>query len=206
MRQRMRINERGKCPGPSRATAAAARGARTLALAALAGLAGCANEPSFQHGDAIGNPKLARAHLQAMADTGPVPLELHDVPAALGQSGAAAAAARGVPFMKLTFRPVEPGSVTGARLVLWFGGPTIPADVCEGEGGTEGPATRLATVWCEGAEPVAGLVGQAAGDTLEPLQRLIWESSGRLFPDTYIQDTGVDMWGLKVRPGASIGF
>ncbi|SNB67716.1 hypothetical protein SAMN07250955_10626 [Arboricoccus pini] len=189
-------------------------GRRSRALAALpllAWLAACAGEPSFRGAEPIGDARLARAHLRAMVDNGPVPAELRQVPESLGPADTVRAAASGIQFLKPVFDPVvvPPGRIEGARLVLWFDGPRVAADVCAGRN-TVQPIPRrqpeLSAAWCEGPNAVAGIVGVAADSSRAAMERLVWQASGRLFPDTYVDDTGLDFWGMKVRPGGSVGF
>lgn len=188
------------------------RRSRALAaLALLAGLAACASDPSFKGAEPIGNARLARAHLGAMVDNGPVPAELRQVPASLGPDATVKAAASGIQFLKPVFEPVvvPPARIQGARLVLWFNGPRVAADVCAGRN-TIQPIPRrrpeLSAAWCEGPTAVAGIVGEAADSSRAALERLVWQATGRLFPDTYADDAGLDFWGMKVRPGGSFGF
>jgi hypothetical protein len=209
MRQWLGTEEDAKCGATSRPKMRRMRVALLFGLGL--GLTACANDPTFRGAEPIGDPKLARAHLQVMAEAGPVPAEMRQLPDTLTPDETAANAARGVPFQKVIFTPVlvPPARIEGARLVLWFNGPRVAADVCAGRA-TIQPIPRrrpeLSAAWCEGTTAVAGLVGEAADQSRNSMQRLIWQTTARLFPDTYIDNTGFDMWGLNVRPGGSVGF
>lgn len=176
--------------------------AGVLVLGALA--AGCAGEPTFPE-RAQGDPRLARKQLAAALAQGPAALEVVDPPVGLSRERIADLAERGVLGLTVRFA-AEPGGTAASRLVLRFADlPRLAAPVCGG-GVDAGSGPVLTAAWCDGEEPVAliaGYTGRVGGPALE---RLIWQATRRLFEDDYAQTYGIDVLGVKVRLGGSVGF
>lgn len=180
-------------------------------LAALA-VAGCASPVRL--GPAA-DPGRTRSLLAEAAAAGPVRLELNALPATEGgtldRRAIAAAAARGARGLAVRF--AEPPAATGpARLLLVFdppqglsasavcNAPALPAPARAG-----GP-TRLLAVFCDGGGYVADATAEATGRSPEEIERLVWRTTARLFPDDYAETYGFDLFGNRVGIRGSLGL
>jgi hypothetical protein len=176
----------------------------TWAALILALLAGCAGETRFP-GEPMGDLTGARRELAAVAAGGAVPLEIRNRPAMLAEAEIARLAARGVTGLAPRF---EAGVAGERRLVLWFAGPAVADAACRGApgSGVDGEVTTLTAAWCAGDRAVAGVRGRAADGGSRALERLIWQSTGRLFPDDYAETYGFNLFGMRLTVGGSAGF
>ena len=180
-------------------------GARAGLIAAVLALAGCASDI---HGSALGERRVARAALDETAAQGPVPLVLLDKPASLSPINAAAWASSGIGGRRIGFKPVVPPSVAvGRRVVMWF---AAPADASGAAGcatqaqAASSPSGDLLAVFCDGVAPVAET--RAAGPIApDDLERMIWRSTSRLFPDNYVDTYGFNLFGWRIDLGGAYG-
>jgi hypothetical protein len=187
--------------------------ARIWAVVAMAGLAGCAGDPVRLGPDS--DPRAARTLLKEVAAAGPVRLELNQAPRAadgtLTAERAAEQAARGIKGLDARF--AQPPAAKGpARLVLLFDPPqdVRPQRVC---GADLLPSAvpgawphRLQAVFCDGGAFVADATSATEGRALADLDRLVWRTTGRLFPDDYPDTYGFNLFGHRVTLGGSIGL
>ncbi len=194
------------------------RPASVLAALALLIVAGCASS-SVEVGP-TGDAVDARKRLeQALAD-GPVRLQIFGDPYGLDPQRQdrliAGAMGEGVQGVKVRFSP-DPG-LYGAdqpRLVVILN-PQIDApsaEICRGpERIRTGPAAEaliLLAGFCDGERLLnsARADGDVDGPTDQRLKRMLWQTSGVLFPDNYRNEYGVDLIpGLNIGLGGSFGF
>jgi hypothetical protein len=187
---------------------------RMAAALLVALLAGCAASPPVQVG-ADSDTRAARAQLREAAAAGPVRLELNALPrgsdGTLTEARAAEQAARGIKGLDVRFAG-KPEATGPARLLLLFDPPagTRPTVACNAGALPEpladaGP-TRLRAVFCNGGAFVADASATTEGRSLADLDRLIWRTTGRLFPDDYPETYGFDLFGRRVSLGGYIGL
>jgi hypothetical protein len=186
----------------------------TLAACLFAlGLVACTAAPARLGPDA--DPRAARRLLEEAASAGPVRLEVNRPPStsdgAVTVPQLAEQAARGVRGLAVRF--AEQAQSTGAaRLLLLFdpprgglqprlacGADALPQPVAEGP-------LRLRAVFCEGGAAVADATAAAEGRTRADAERLVWRTTGRLFPDDYPETYGFDLFGRRVGVGAGGTF
>jgi hypothetical protein len=177
-------------------------------------LVGCAAPTPVRPGPEA-DTGAARALLAEAAAAGPVRLEANALPAtrggALTERGVESAAARGVRGLDVRF--AQPPEASGpARLLLLFDPPPgpRPTQACNA---AELPAPlptglplRLRAVFCNGGGYVADAEATASGRTRGEVERLIWRTTGALFPDDYPDSYGVDLFGHRVGFSGSFGF
>jgi hypothetical protein len=183
-----------------------------VSLVAL-GLAACTAPPARLGPEA--DPRAARQLLEEAAGAGPVRLELNRPPNLSGRAMAvpeiAEQAARGVRGLDVRFAeqaaPADP-----ARLLLLFDPPPgglQPRQACRADAlpppAPEG-RLRLQAVFCEGGAAVADATAAAEGRTRADAERLIWRTTGRLFPDSYPESYGFDLFGRRAGIGAGGTF
>jgi hypothetical protein len=172
---------------------------RLWAVLLSIGLAACSTSPVRLGPDS--DPRVARQLLANAAATGPVPLAVNELPVAGGTAltmpQVARQAARGVTGMTVSFdgRPEAAGS---ARLLLLFDPlPGMAArQVCTAARlpapAHNGPPLRLQAVFCDAGAFIADASAAAEAASVADVERLIWRTTGRLFPDDW-QDT----YGLR---------
>ncbi|GBD44487.1 hypothetical protein HRbin40_01976 [bacterium HR40] len=152
-----------------------------------------------------GDAGAARVQLEAAAASGPVALSVRDAPAEFPPERVAKALAEGVVGLEAQFEPTS--RVRPASALLSFA-PAEPDSLCRGESATAPPAspTLLLLVWCGDGEAVAAVTVPLASTAPQEVERAIWRAARRLFPDRYAERYGIDLFGLRVGVGASIGF
>ncbi|HEX6012328.1 MAG TPA: hypothetical protein VFY87_11110 [Geminicoccaceae bacterium] len=189
---------------------------RDPALAAsllVLGLVACTAAPARLGPDA--DPRAARRLLEEAASAGPVRLELNRPPStsdgAMTVAQVAEQAARGVRGLEARFAE-QAESTDLARLLLLFDPPPgglQPRLACGAEAlpppVPEGPL-RLQAVFCDGGAAVADATAVAEGRTRADAERLIWRTTGRLFPDDYPETYGFDLFGRRVGVGVGGTF
>jgi hypothetical protein len=168
-----------------------------VSLLAVLAVSACA-APTVRLGPDA-DPRAARRLLEEAAATGPVRLEVNGPPraadGALTVPEIAEQAARGVRGLAVRFADV-PGTAAGsARLLLLFDPP--PA--------AEGPL-RLQAVFCAGGAALADATATTEGRTRADAERLIWRTTGRLFPDDYPDTYGFDLFGRRAGVGGTSGY
>lgn len=169
---------------------------RSVAPLLLVALAACGATVA---GSPLGDRYAARRALVVLAEEGPVPL------VALGVAAHPAVAADAVPALDVAFAPAPPDG-GGSRVVLWKGAPLDdPADAAcaPGAGREIGPPDRLLGVFCEGGLAVAQ--ASAAIDPGEP-DDAVRRVTAYLFPDDYPETHGLELFGIKLRLGGTVGF
>jgi hypothetical protein len=60
--------------------------------------------------------------------------------------------------------------------------------------------------FCDGGRHVADATGEAAGSGPAEARRLVWRTTGRLFPDDYADTYGFNLFGLRVGLSGAFGF
>jgi hypothetical protein len=189
--------------------------AATLPAASLLFLAivACAAPPVRLGPDA--DPRAARWLLEEAAAAGPVRLEVNGPPRTMDGTLAvpeiAEQASRGVSGLDLRFAGV-PDPAGSARLLLLFDPPpgglqprvacaaaALPPPVPEG-------LLRLQAVFCEGGAAIADATAATEGRTRVDAERLVWRTTGRLFPDDYPETYGFDLFGHRVGIGVAGTF
>jgi hypothetical protein len=188
----------------------------TLPAASLLVLAvaACAAPPVRLGPDA--DPQAARRLLEEAAAAGPVRLEVNRPPrtadgGTLTVPEIAEQAARGLRGLDARF--AEPPAAAGpARLLLLFDPPPgglQPRLAC-GADALPTPAPvgplRLQAVFCEGGAAIADATAAAEGRTRADARRLVWRTTGRLFPDDYPETYGFDLFGRRVGVGVGGTF
>jgi hypothetical protein len=178
---------------------------RAAAILALLALGACAPEPTPRVG-ADGDVLSARRQLARIAADRAVPLEILGAPPGLEPTFIAREAARGVRGLQVRFAPLA-SPADPLRLVLLFdplGGPPGSA-VCAGhaESTGRGAAAELRAVFCDGAVPLAEVATRRDGGSVD---RLIWRTTGFLFPDDYAETYGFNLFGYRVRLGGELTF
>ena len=173
------------------------------AILLLSGLAACAAEPGLGRG-ASGDPLAARRGLEAQLRLGPVPLEVQGR-SPLPEAVLPATAARGIGGLDVRF--ITTADAASRRLVLAFDREQGSFAACAGEPGVpapEGGPPRLLAVYCDGRTPLAEVGAVAADGSDAAVERAIWRSTALLFPDDYDDNYGLDLFGMRVRFGASV--
>jgi hypothetical protein len=181
-------------------------GMKALLILTALGLAGCAARSPVALGPDA-DPRAARARLAEAAEAGPVRLELNAPPrttdGALGPAEVAAQAARGIKGLTVGFAPAaEAGGA--ARLLLLFDPPPglQPVLVCTAgalpEPAPAAAALRLHAVFCNDGTYLADAAGTTADRSRAGVERLIWRTTGRLFPDDYPESYGFDLFGYRI--------
>lgn len=188
--------------------------APTIALAAALGVALAACTASAPIRPGAGDPRAARALLKEAAADGAVRLETNiPTTGALGtltREEIERLAARGVTGLDVRFG-MPPEATGPARLLLIFDPPPgfEPTRACAAEtlppAVPTGSATRLRAVFCNGGAFVADTVGTTTGDAAE-LERLVWRSTTRLFPDDYAETYGFNLFGYRLGLHGTLGF
>jgi hypothetical protein len=189
---------------------------RSQAFAALLmlALAGCASGSPVELGrDA--DARAARARLVEAAKEGPVRLDVNALPrvtgGTLGEAEIAAQAAHGVRGLNVRFALTAEATGT-ARLALLFDPPPGfgPAQACEGAAlpapVPEAGPLRLQAVFCDGRTHVADASAATPDRSEAGAQRLIWRTTGRLFPDDYAETYGFNLFGYRVGLSGQFGF
>lgn len=175
-------------------------------LAALL-LSACARDPVISRPLPMEAAEARRLLVEAAAH-GPVRLDVLGLPAVLTPTETARLAGDGIPAARVAFAADAPNP--SPRLLLAFD--TVAADpaaLCAGRGRTlPGLPHRLAALLCDGDRPVASVTGTAAGPDAADTGRLVWRTTGQLFPDDYADTYGLDLFGsrLRVGVGGSFGF
>lgn len=180
----------------------------TASLAGLVLFACAAVEPDLL-GPFPADAAAARGRLVEAHRAGPVRIEVYNAPRGLPPARVASLAAMGVSGLSVRFAvedaPPQP------RLVLRFGGGEADA-LCtapevEPEPGTEvGAPLRLVAAFCDGRTAIAALTGIAAGPDAAAVERLVWRTTDRLFPDDYEDRYGLRLFGDRIRIGLSGEF
>jgi hypothetical protein len=183
--------------------------AATLALCALA--AACTPAPTVALGrDA--DARSARRLLAEAARQGPVRLVLNEVPVPpdrpLTVDRIAADAAAGVRGLGVRFAAAPAEAAGQERLVLVFDPPPgiRPTLICSDDAtvpapeGRVGPP-RLHAIFCDGRSFVADTSGSIDESSADAVERLIWRTTARLFPDDYADTYGFDLFGHRIGLG-----
>lgn len=177
----------------------------TVTLACLV-LAGCAAVEPAVVGPFPADAAAARKRLVEAHRDGPVRIEVHEAPRGLPPARVAGLAATGVSGLSVRFAlddaPPEP------RLVLRFG-PGDPYTLCAGPEPDAGTATvplHLLAAFCDGPRTIAALAATAAGPDPRAVERLVWRTTDRLFPDDYEERYGLRLFGDRIRFGLSGEF
>lgn len=169
-----------------------------LLSCALLVLAACTALPPSVEGD----PGAARRQLETAADAGPVPVIVREAPQNIAPEMVAAALARGVRGLDVRFAPhdrVQPNAVAVSFAKV------SPASLCRGD--VDAPAEPiLLLVWCGRDGAVAAVELPLPSMAPSDVERSLWRGASRLFPDDYADRYGLDLFGLRVGIGASIGF
>lgn len=154
-----------------------------------------------------GEPAAARVQLAAAAASGPVPVIVRDAPPTVDPDLVAAALARGVRGLEVRFEPA--GRVRPAAVVVEFA-QALPDQLCRSE---LAPSDRAAAaepalllVWCGDEEAVASVGLPLTSTAPAEIERALARAAARLFPDDYAERYGIDLFGLRIGIGASVGF
>lgn len=176
-----------------------------ILLIGATALAACAGDPQITRPDPMEGAEARRMLVEAAA-RGPVRVELIGLPAVLTPAAAARLAAEGVPAASVTFAVDAPAD--SPRLLLAFDTLAAePGELCGGHGQTVPSSPhRLVAVLCEGPRPVASVSGTAAGPNAADTERLVWRTTGQLFPDDYADTYGLNLFGSNVRLGVGGSF
>lgn len=144
----------------------------------------------------------------AAAAQGPVRIDLLGLPATLTPDQAARLAGEGISGASVAFAIDAPAA--SPRLLLAFDTLAAePEELCKGRVQIVPTSPhRLDAVLCDGDRPVASVRGTAAGPNAADTQRLVWRTTGQLFPDDYPETYGLNLFGSRVRVGVggSFGF
>jgi hypothetical protein len=203
----------GRRSAPDRSAGAATSAGRTLgAVLVLALLAACAD--AWVRRPDRSEARTARQLLEAQLAEQPLPIRVVQPPPGLTSGEVRDLAVRGVRGLTVRHVPLSgqgegPPPAGGRYLVLWFEGP-LTADRACGRAPVEpaersGPP-RLLAVYCDGATSIASASGEAGGPGRYATERLIWQTTGNLFPDDYAETYGFDLFGYRIRFGASAGL
>jgi hypothetical protein len=154
-----------------------------------------------------GDLRSARQQLDAQGEMGPVPLAIIGPPSGLTPARLAELAAAGVHGSSVRF---DPGAAARWRTVLWFDPPPDAVDPCgtppsDAVLGSDRPTVLLAA-YCDGDQPVATARERLNGTGLRAVERMVWQATEALFPDDYADTYGINLFGIRLRLGASAGF
>jgi hypothetical protein len=188
----------------------------TFGLLVVLAVAACA-APTVRLGSDA-DPRAARRLLQEAAAKGAVRLEVNGPPRAadgtLNVPEIAEQAARGVQGLAVRFVDVPDAAAGSAWLILVFDPPPgglRPRLACGADAlpppAPEGPL-RLQAVFCESGAAVADATAATDGRTRADAERLIWRTTGRLFPDDYPETYGFDLFGRRagIGLGGTFGY
>lgn len=188
-------------------------GARLLTAGILFALQACAAPSPVELG-AESDVGTARLLLEEASRAGPVRLEINALPrtadGALSREVVERQAARGVRGIDLQFG-APPEATGSARLLLLFNPDRElrPTAVCNEEhlpGREPAAGTRLHAVFCNGGQFVADANAATSGSTAAEVERLIWRTTGRLFPDDYQDKYGFNLFGYRIGLGGQFGW
>lgn len=183
------------------------RSSLLLLMTAAVALPACAGDPDISRPFPAEAAEARRMLVEAAA-RGPVRLDLVGLPAALTAADAARLAGEGIPAASVTF--ATDATAAAPRLLLAFDTAAAePAGLCAGRSRVVPSSPhRLDAVWCDGDRPVASVSGTAAGGGPADTERLVWHTTGQLFPDDYPDTYGLNLFGsrLRVGIGGSFGF
>ncbi len=167
----------------------------------------CAGDPEISRPFPAEAAEARRLLVEASA-RGPVRLDLPGLPATLTPAEAARLASDGIPAASIAFATDAPAA--SPRLLLAFDTLAAdPADLCAGLARIVPTSPhRLQAVLCEGGRSVASVSGSAAGPDAADTERLVWRTTGQLFPDDYPETYGLNLFPswLRVGVGGSFGF
>ena len=173
-------------------------GTRKVRWIMVLALAGCTAAPVRLGPDS--DPKVAREVLGYAAGNGPVRLQVNSLPRTSDEAPTlarlAGEAARGVRGMDVRFAE-PPTAIGSARLILLFDPPpnTRPRAVCAAPlppaPVSAAPPLRLQAIFCDGGAFIADATGTTEGNTAADVDRLVWRTTGRLFPDDYQETYGI---------------
>jgi hypothetical protein len=154
-----------------------------------------------------GDPGAARAQLRAVAESGPVPLVAVGIPQGIRPEMVADALARGIRGLAVGFEAadrVRPGSVVASFVEV------APESLCRGDAARpKVPAEAgsvVLLVWCGDRGAVASVGPVPTSGAPAEVERTLWRVASRLFPDDYADRYGIDLFGLRIGIGASVGF
>lgn len=153
----------------------------------------------------LGDPAGARRLLAGAAEQGAVPLVVRGNPDWLTPSRIAGLAGRGVRGLDVAFAPQD-AAAQGHRLVVALAAPGPAAGLCAAPPAAPSGSTELQAAFCEGRQAVAVTRADATGLAPRDLERLLWRSTARLFPDDYAETYGLDLFGWRVRLGGEASF
>ncbi|MFO1038486.1 MAG: hypothetical protein U1E45_16735 [Geminicoccaceae bacterium] len=183
---------------------------RLLLLLSCLALAACASSGTAPQATDTSNVGAARQMLAAQSRGGPVPLVVAGPTGGRTASRVGIEAGRGVRGLAVRFVPMPPVAGQG-RLVLWFDPPAATTSdvVCSrlnGSSVAEGTPSSLTAVWCVDDKPVAEVNGSIEGTGADQVDRLVWRSTSRLFPDDYQDTYGFNLFGNRVNFGGWFGL
>lgn len=170
----------------------------------LAAVTACA---SLELPPVEGDPGAARFQLRTVAESGPVPLVVLRAPEGIRPEMVADALVRGIRGLDVRFEATEgvrPGSVVASFVE------TAPESLCRSDAApAEAPAGAepvVLLVWCGDRGAVASVGPVATSGAPAEVERILWRVASRLFPDDYADRYGIDLFGLRIGIGASVGF
>jgi hypothetical protein len=181
------------------------------------GLGACA--PTVEVGP-VGDSAEARERLEALLVEGPVRAQIFGDPYGLDPARqeqlVTSAMGEGVVGVKARFS-ADPGRyVSDQPSLVVILNPLIDAPSGEACRAPErirtGPATDELVVlaaFCDGGDLINGARAESEvdGPTDQRLKRMLWQTSGVLFPDNYRNEYGIDIIpGLNIGLGGSFGF
>lgn len=183
------------------------RGTTTMGRWPLLGLlllAGCA---SGQPNPAPLPPDLQAARQTLLGSSGPIPMTVENAPAALGPDASgtvARLASDATAWAAAGFSPVPTGQAASQRVVMRFG--ESGGDACRQPAPAAGPAApeRLTAALCDGTRTVAESVGIGTTADRISAERLVSETTQRLFPRLGGNETSTSGWSAGA-PGVWLG-
>lgn len=185
--------------------------ARWAVLTAAVLLTACTSEARFGS-QQTGDPQAARQLLAAQVAGGPLPVEIRNPPQGITEARIERVAAQGIRGLTVPTVVATSGQA-GRRLVLSFDGPTVAGAACRPAGSVRPerqPPPTLLAVYCSDELPVAAVDGTATAADARSVERLVWQATGRLFPDDWGQNYGLrNLFGGgsdASGPGASNGM
>lgn len=182
---------------------------RHLPLACLLAAACTSSPPPAQNAGLA--PDLAAARSLLLGSQGPIPVVVTPGPTVLGPSPDATVArlaSDATQWAAASFRPSRVPPVSGPHLVMSFAG----ADAAEGAAGCGSMAqgaemrsdpTKLRAVLCDGQTVVAETVGISQGGGRPAAERLVTDTTSRLFPQLSAGNSPGG-WSSNA-PGVSLG-